>query len=152
MKINVCNHSQTYIWNQHIPLNAWFGKDSKSWWFCTEHKKSTDGSLVLYRFNGTRWEKTNENSDTTRTICAWAEATSLWWTKVHWFKEEDRKKSLVAKQDSHRSYYMNLMKHSRKHKNGVGIRLDKDNYYADKTFTDYECNNNPMHDFRKYYN
>lgn len=49
--------------------------------------------------------------------------------------------------------YENMMKHSRKHKSGgSGIRLKKENYYARKTFTDYECSNNPLHDFRRYYN
>ena len=151
MKIYICNNAHTYIWGQHIPYNAWYGQDSKSWWFCTIHGRSDDGSLVLYRFNGTRWVKVHENSDSTRTIWVWAESNALWWTKVHWFKEEDKQKSLVTKRDNKFSEYANLMKHSRKHKKSGGIRLDKENFYANKLFTDYECRNIPMHDFRQYY-
>lgn len=48
--------------------------------------------------------------------------------------------------------YSQLMKADRKHKTGgSGIRLDKENFRADKTFTDYECSKNPMHDFRRAY-
>ena len=152
MKIKVCSNSYTYIWEQHIPLNAWYGQDKKSWWFCTAHGKTDDGSLMLYRFDGTRWGKTLENSNTTHEIWAWAETNGLWWTKVHWFKDEDKKRSLAAKQNSKFTQYENLMKHDRKHKKSNGSMLHRENYYADKTFTDYECRNNPMHDFRKYYN
>jgi len=149
MKIHICNDTHTYIWGQHIPFNAWYGQDSLSWWFCTAHGKSEDKSLELYRFNGMRWIKMRECSHTTHTIYQWAEHYNLWWTKVHWFKDEDRQKSLVAKQDNHLHSIANLMKHSRKHKKGgSGIRLDKENYYAQHTFTDYECSNRPLHDFR----
>lgn len=152
MKIYICKNPHTYIWNQHIPLNAWYGEDSESWWFCTTHGKSEDGSLILFRFNGVRWEKRHELSRTTRVICVWAESRSLWWTKVHWFKDEDKKKSFATKQDIKFNNYVNLMKHERKHKKSGGIRLDKENHYANKTFTDYECRNIPMNDFRRYYN
>jgi len=150
MKIYVCNNNYTYIWGQHIPLGAWYGQDSKSWWFCTVHGKSEDNSLILYRFNGNRWVKINEVSRTTQSICQWAESTHSWWTKCHWFKEEDREKSFVTKQDNHMKTYESLMKHDRKHKKSSGIRLDRENYYAQHTFTDYECTNRPMHDFRSY--
>ena len=152
MKIYVCNNSHTYIWEQHIPLGAWYGQDSKSWWMCTAHGRTDDGSLVLYRFNGTRWVKAHENSNTTRLIWAWAESRCVWWTKVHWFKEDDKQKSFVAKHDSHIKKYENMMKHDRKHKKSGGIRLDQENFYADKIFVDYECRNIPMHDFQKFYN
>lgn len=153
MKINICKNSHTYIWGQHIPYNAWYGQDAQSWWFCTTHGKSVDNSLVLYRFNGVRWTKMHETSKTTQTICQWAESVGAWWTKVHWFKEEDRQKRLVTKADNHIKRIESMMKHERKHKSGgSGIRLDKENYYADKTISDYECRNNPLHDFRTYYN
>lgn len=153
MRIYICNDSHTYIWGQHIPLSAWYGQDDKSWWFCTAHGKSDDGTLELYRFNGTRWIKERERSTTTRNIYAWASANRLWWTKCRWFKDEDRQKSLVAKRDNHLKTYQNMMKHDRVHKKGgSGIRLDKENYYADKTIIDYECRNIPMHDFRTRYN
>ena len=152
MKIYICNSKNTYIWGQHIPLKAWYGQDAKSWWFCTEHEKTQDCSLVLYRFNGTRWVKAHEHSNSTRTIWAWADTYNLWWTKVHWFKDTDKQRSLVARQELRFNQYVNLMKHDRKHKKSNGIRLDKENYYADKTLTDYECCFVPMHDFRTYYN
>ena len=152
MKICVCNNAHTYIWGRHIPFGAWYGQDAKSWWFCTIHGKSEDGSLVLFRFNGTRWVKAQENSDTTRKICQWAESKGVWWTKVHWFKEEDNHKRLVAKRDNHVKSIQSMMKHERvQKKGGSGIRLDKENYCADKMFIDYECSSRPMHDFRRYY-
>jgi hypothetical protein len=155
MKIYVCNNSSTYIWNQHIPFGAWYGLDNKSWWFCTAHGKSEDGSLELYRFNGTRWVKAREKSDTTHEIYAWATSKKFWWTKCHWFKEEDKQRSLVAKQiterDNHIRKYESLMAHKGTHKkSGSGIRLDKENFYADKLYTDYECTSRPMHDFQRF--
>lgn len=152
MKIGICNNPHTYIWGQHIPYNAWYGQDSKSWFFCTAHGKSDDGSLVLYRFNGARWVKNTEKSRSTLMICTWAETNGLWWTKVYWFKDDDKQKSLVARQDNKFNEYANLMKHDRKHKKNGGIRLDKENHYASKTLTDYECRNIPIHDFRSYHN
>lgn len=153
MNIEICNDNYTYIWNQHIPKGAWYGKDEKSWWFCTVHKKSDDNTLELRRFNGTRWIKVQENSKTTQDICAWATHRKLWWTKVQWLQEEDRKKRCVAQRDNHINKYKVMMKHDRKHKkSGSGIRLDKENFYANKSFTDYECSSRPMHDFIKYYN
>ena len=128
MKIYICNNSYTYVWNQHIPFGAWYGEDEKSWWFCTAHSRSNDGSLVLYRFNGTRWVKAHENSITTRMIWAWAEKIGAWWTKCHWFKEEDKKKSLVTRRDTHMKKIESMMKHERRHKkSSSGIRLDKEN-------------------------
>ena len=151
MKVQVCINNYTYIWGQHIPLNAWFGHDNISFFFITAHKPSDDFSMVIYRYNGVRWEKRYEISQTTRTIYAWANHHNLWYTKCHWFKSEDRQKSIVARHDNHTKYISNMMKHSRKHKkSGSGIRLDKENFYADKTFTDYECRNKPMHDFPRY--
>lgn len=114
--------------------------------------------LELRRFNGECWVKVCENSDTTQAICQWATALRLWWTKCQWFKEEDKQKSLVTKQLIRQERHMNslksLMKHDRKHKSGgSGIRLDVENFRADKTFTDYECTNNHhrFHDFQKSY-
>ena len=104
MRINICNDAHTYIMNQHIPLGAWYMHDKKGWVFCTAHGKSKDGSLELYRYNGVRWIKCRENSTTTRYICAWAEKTGSWWTKCHWFKDENRQKNLATKQ------YMNMKK------------------------------------------
>lgn len=153
MIIYICNNSHTYVWNQHIPYGAWYGQDEKSWWFCTAHGKNEDKSLTLYRYNGTQWIKTHERSNTTLKIYAWAEHHDLWWTKCHWFKEEDKQKSLVAKHDSHMKKYENMMKAERKHKKGSnGIRLDKENYYADKLIIDYECSKKPLHDFQRFYN
>lgn len=151
MKIYVCNNSHTYIMNQHIPLGAWYGLDAKSWFFCTAHKKSEDFSLELYRFNGTRWIKARECSTTTHKIWVWANTHNFWWTKVHWFKDEDKEKSFVTKQDNHFRSVAKLMKHERVHKkSSSGIRLDEENYYASKIFTDYECTSRPMHDFPNY--
>lgn len=152
MTICVCKNAHTYVWGQHIPLNAWYGQDLKSWWFCTTHGKSKDGSLILYRFDGTRWVKNTEKSRTTLMICAWAESNHLWWTKVHWFKEEDKQISLVARQENKMNQFENMMKHDRKHKKSGGSMLYKENFWANKTFTDYECRKIPMNDFRKYYN
>lgn len=114
MKINICKDNYTYIWGQHIPGNAWYGQDEKSWWFCTAHGRSEDGSLVLFRFNGTRWVKALENSDTTRAIYQWAESTGAWWSKCHWFKEEDRHRSFVAKQHFYINNIENMMRHDRR--------------------------------------
>lgn len=153
MKISVCRNAHTYIFNQHIPLNAWFGKDTQSWWFCTVHGRNEDGTLTIFRFNGVRWIKVQEISNTTQKICAWADAFDMWWTKVYWFKKEDKQISLVAKQYAHDKHYENLMRHDRKHKKGgSGMRLDRENYYANKTVTDYECRKKTIHDFRKFYN
>ena len=151
MKIYICNNSHTYIWGQHIPFGAWYGEDAKSWWMCTAHGKSENGSLVLYRFDGTRWIKSQENSVTTHKIWAWADKYGLWWTKCHWFKEEDKQISLAAKQYLHEKKRENMMRHTRKHKSGgSGMRLDRENYYADKLIVDYECSSRPMHDFQRY--
>lgn len=153
MNICVCKDTHTYIWGQHIPLNAWYGEDNVSWWFCTVHgEPEEDNTLELRRFNGGRWIKVRENSATTKNICQWATTMHLWWTKCHWFKEEDKQKSLVTKQDAHIKSIQNMMRHDRKHKSGgSGIRLDKENHYANKTMTDYECSKKPMHDFQRVY-
>ena len=153
MDISICKNPHEYIWGQHIPLNAWYGCDSVGWWFCTVHgKPENDNELELRRFNGSHWIKVCENSETTRNICQWATTMRLWWTKCHWWKEEDAQKSLVTKHDRHTRSIQNMMKHSRKHKSGgSGIRLDKENYCADKTITDYECSKSPLHDFQRYY-
>lgn len=153
MNISVCKNPYEYICGQHIPLNAWYGCDSVGWWFCTVHgKPENDNELELRRFNGSRWIKVCENSETTRNICQWATTMRLWWTKCHWFKEEDKQKSLVTKQNKHIKNIQNMMKHDRKHKSsGSGIRLDKENFRADKTITDYECRKITMHDFQRYY-
>lgn len=152
MNISVCENPHEYIWGQHIPLNAWYGCDSAGWWFCTVHGKPENDELELRRFDGFRWIKVRENSETTRNICQWAATMRLWWTKCHWWKEEDTQKSLVTKHDRHTRSIQNMMKHSRKHKSGgSGIRLDKENYCADKTITDYECSKSPLHDFQRYY-
>ena len=151
--ISVCKNTHEYIWGQHIPLNAWYGCDSVGWWFCTVHgKPENDNELELRRFNGERWIKVREQSVTTKNICEWATTMHLWWTKCHWWKEDDLQKSLVTKHDRHTRSIQNMMKHSRKHKSGgSGIRLDKENYCADKTITDYECSKSPLHDFQRYY-
>ena len=141
MNIEICNDNYTYIWNQHIPLGAWYGQDENGWWFCTKHKMSKD-TLTLRRFNGVRWLEIEETSRTTQNICAWATHRGLWWTKSQWLMAEDRKKSLVARHDSHRKSYQNMMKHDRKHKkSGSGIRLDKENFFAYELVTDYACSN-----------
>lgn len=151
--ILVCKNTHEYIWGQHIPLNAWYGCDELGWWFCTVHgKPENDNELELRRFDGSRWIKVCENSETTRNICQWATTMRLWWTKCHWWKEEDFQKSLVTKHDRYTRGIQNMMKHSRKHKSGgSGIRLDKENFRADKTITDYECRKITMHDFQRYY-
>lgn len=155
INISVCENNHEYIWGQHIPLNAWYGCDSVGWWFCTVHgKPENDNELELRRFDGSRWIKVRENSETTRNICQWATAMHLWWTKCHWWKEEDAQKRLVTKQYNHMKSIENMMRHDRKHKSGgSGIRLDVENFRADKTFTDYECTNNHhrFHDFQKSY-
>lgn len=151
MNISICKDAYTYVWGQHIPGGAWYGQDDKSWWFCTAHGRNDDGSLILYRFNGTRWSKSAECSKTTLEICAWADKHKLWWTKCHWFKEEDRQKGLVARRDSHIKQYKDMMRHERKHKKGgSGIRLDQENYYASRMVTDYECSSRPLHDFPQF--
>ena len=154
MNISICTNNHVYIWNQHIPLNAWYGCDFIGWWFCTVHAKPENGNeLELRRFDGSKWVKVRENSETTRDICQWATSMRLWWTKCHWFKEEDFQKSLVTKHECHMKELNDMMKHSRKHKSGgLGIRLDKENYYADKIVTDYECCKEPFHDFRRVWN
>ena len=153
MNIEVCNNTYTYIWDKHIPLGAWYGQDENGWWFCTAHGRSKDNSLTLFRYNGRHWTKALENSRTTHIIWAWAEKNGLWWTKCHWFIEEDKHTSLVARQYNHNQRYINMMKHDRKHKkSGSGVRLDKENFYADKTIIDYECSSRPLHDFRRVYN
>lgn len=162
MNIEICKDNNTYIWGFHVPLNAWYGQDgdnSWDWWICTVHgKPENDNTLELRRFNGECWVKVSENSDTTQAICQWATALRLWWTKCQWFKEEDKQKSLATKQlikqERHINSLKNLMKHDRKHKSGgSGIRLDIENFRADKTFTDYECTNNHkrFHDFQRSY-
>lgn len=116
MNISICNNAHTYIWGQHIPLGAWYGKDGENatdFWFCTVHAQSDDNTLELRRFNGIRWIKVRENSDTTKNICQWATSCGLWWTKCHWFKEEDKEKSLVTKQDNHMKIIQNMMRHDR---------------------------------------
>lgn len=121
--------------------------------FCTVHAKSYDDSLELRRFNGQRWIKVHELSITTRTICKWATMHNLWWTPVHWFKEEDKNVYAQFRQDAYFTELSKLMKHERKHKkSGSGIRLDKENFYANKSITDYECRKNTMHDFQRVYN
>ena len=110
MKLGICKNAHTYINNQHIPLGAWYGYDATGWLFCTVHAKSQDGSLELYRYNDERWVKALENSATTRAMCAWAESAGLWWTKCHWFKDEDRQKSLAAKQYVNMKKYESLMR------------------------------------------
>lgn len=153
MNISVCKNSHEYICGQHIPLNAWYGFDELGWWFCTVHGKPENGNeLELRRFDGLRWVKVRENSETTQNICQWATSLHLWWTKCHWWKEEDVQKSLVTKHDKHTKNIENMMRHSRKHKSGgSGIRLDVENFRANKTFTDYECRKVSMHDFQRYY-
>lgn len=142
MSINVCNDNYTYIWNQHIPLGAWYGQDENGWWFCTVHKKSEDNTLELRRFNGTRWVKIQENSRTTQNICAWATYKRLWYTKCQWFREEDKQRRCVTQHDNHVKRIQNMMKHDRKHKkSSSGIRLDKDYFYAEMIVTDYACCN-----------
>ncbi len=152
MNISICDNNHEYIHNQHIPLNAWYGCDERGWWFCTVHRQTDDGFLYLRRFDGEHWIKVREKSPTTKNICQWATTKKLWWTKCHWFKEEDSQKRLVAKQNNHVRDIQSMMKHERKRKTGgSGIRLDIENYYADKTITDYECTKTPMHDFQRYY-
>ena len=154
MNISVCKNNYEYIWNQHIPLNAWYGCDSVGWWFCTVHGKPENGNaLESRRFTGTCWIKVREDSETTQNICQWATTMRLWWTKCHWFKEEDTQKNLVSRRERHIRNIRNMMHHARKHRSGEsGIRLDKENVRADKTFTDYECSKNPLHDFIQSYN
>lgn len=154
MNIAICNDSHTYIWDFHLPVNAWYGCDTDGWWLCTVHgKPENDNELELRRFDGVRWYKVRENSETTRNICQWATAKKLWWTKCHWHKSEDVEKRLVAKHDRYMRCMENLMSHDRKHKSGgSGVRLDKENFYANKLFTNYECasNSNKLHDFKQY--
>lgn len=150
MRIYTCMNSHTYLWNQHIPLNAWYGQDKHSWWFCTAHERTDDYSLELYRFNGTRWIKRREYSPTTKAIWKWAEMRDLWWTKCHWFKAEDKEQRSVTEHDNYIKYLENLMHHDRTHKkSSMGVRLDKENYYAAITYTDYECRKITLHDFRR---
>ena len=154
MNISVCKNNYEYIWNQHIPLNAWYGCDSVGWWFCTVHGKPEMGNdFDLRRFYCTCWIKVREDSETRQNICQWATTMRLWWTKCHWFKEEDTQKNLVTRQERHIRNIQAMMHHARTHKSGgSGIRLDKENFRADKTFTDYECSKNPLHDFIQSYN
>lgn len=113
MKIFICNDKDTYILNQHIPFNAWYGCDSQGWWFCTVHgEPEEDNTLELRRFNGERWIKVREQSATTKNICEWATSMNLWGTKCYWFKTEDRQKSLVAKHYKHIKSIEKLMRPS----------------------------------------
>lgn len=154
MNIEICKESNNYIWGFHVPFNAWYGCDSEGWWICTVHGEPEEqNTLELRRFNGEYWVKVREQSGTTQNICQWATTMHLWWTKCYWFKDEDRQKSLVTKHQAHIKSIQNMMRHERKYKSvGSGIRLDKENYYADKTITDYECRKNTMHDFQRVYN
>lgn len=151
MRIYVCRDAHTWIYNQHIPQGAWYGEDMHGWWFCTAHLPRVDGALQLYRFNGTRWVSHYELSNTVRAICGWADRHNLWHTKNKWYKVEDKQNSLAAKQYNHTKQVENMMRHSRKHKSGgMGVRLDKENFYSDKTFTDYECRKVALNDFQRY--
>ena len=161
MNISVCDNDNTYIWGFHVPLNAWYGQDgddSWNWWICTVHgQPEEDNTLELRRFNGENWVKVRENSDTTQEICQWATSLRLWWTKCHWFNDVDKQKHLATRHITKHEHYMNnlkpMMKHSRKHKSGgSGIRLDKENFCADKTITDYECRKVALNDFSRVYN
>lgn len=161
MNIEICKDNNTYIWGFHVPLNAWYGcdkeYDSTGWWICTVHgQPEENNTLELRRFNGDRWVKVRENSDTTQAICQWATSLHLWWTKCYWFKNKDKEKSFVTKQlakhERHINSLKNMMKHDRRHKpGGSGIRLDKENFRADKTITDYECRGVTMFDFQRSY-
>lgn len=146
MDISICKDNNTYIWGFHVPFNAWYGQDgddSWNWWVCTVHgQPEEDNTLELRRFNGENWVKVRENSDTTQAICQWATSLRLWWTKCHWFKDEDKEKNLVTRQlikhERHTNSLKNMMRHDRRHKKGgSGIRLDVENFRADKTFTEY---------------
>lgn len=146
MDISICKDNNTYIWGFHVPFNAWYGQDgddSWNWWVCTVHgQPKEDNTLELRRFNGENWVKVRENSDTTQAICQWATSLRLWWTKCHWFKDEDKEKNLVTRQlikhERHTNSLKNMMRHDRRHKKGgSGIRLDVENFRADKTFTEY---------------
>ena len=148
MNISVCKNDREYIWGQHIPLNAWYGCDELGWWFCTVHgKPENDNELELRRFNGERWIRVRENSETTRNICQWATTMRLWWTKCHWWKEEDRLINLAAKRDANIKKFENMMRHSYKRKKCGGGSL-----IYNGSITDYECSKNPLHDFRRCYN
>ena len=152
MKVQVCINKHEYIFDQHIPFNAWVGEDDKGFFFITAHKPSDDFSLMVYRYNGVYWEKRLEISRTTYIIHAWASRHNLWWTKCHWFKDEDRHRKSISQYSRRMNEVSDMMKHSRKHKkSGSGIRLDKENFYAPRTITDYECREKPMHDFPRYY-
>ena len=152
MKMYICNNPYTYIWDFHIPLNAWYGQDDKSWWICTKHALQKDGGLYLRRFNGVEWVERLEKSTTTCIISQIATKHNLWYTKIMWFKAAEKSIREQLKNEKQYNNYVGIMKHPRKHKTSKGgIPLWKDYKKASCTFTEYECTNHPLSDFLSYY-
>lgn len=93
------------------------------------HKRTQKIELMCYLPSQKKWVKTYDKNA----------LTELMWNCYRKHKKRNRKKSI--------GYYKNMMKHERKHKRGSGgQRLG-----FSETVTDYECTNNPMHDFRRTY-
>lgn len=149
VQFRVCGDDHTWIGGQHMPLNAWYGRDEKSWWFCTAHARSKDGSLTLYRQSDSRWVKSWELSPTTRMVWRIAETNCFWYTPCHWFKREDAGRRVYAENQLHFNAVEHMMAHGRRRKAGGsdGVRLDKENARAETTFTDYECSSSAMNSF-----
>ena len=108
-------------------------------------------SVILHIDNGTDFVCTNFKQSRKKPLQVYCYIEKKWvitflkgnYKEIMW----DYYRKCERKYKIRKGNYANMMKHNRKHKSGGGgTRINN------RSVTDYECTNNPLHDFRRCYN
>ena len=108
-------------------------------------------SVILHIDNGTDFVCTNFKQSRKKPLQVYCYIEKKWvitflkgnYKEIMW----DYYRKCERKYKIRKGNYANMMKHNRKHKSGGGgSRINN------RSVTDYECTNNPLHDFRRCYN
>ena len=103
-KFNICRGFSTVISGYKVPMGAFYGKDSRGYWVCIEHEKSTD-ILRLMRYENNIWIIRREKSDTTAYIKQCADKFGLWGEKIVHVKKWDNSGYFDSNSSMDRNYH-----------------------------------------------
>ena len=108
-------------------------------------------SVILHLDNGTDFVCTNFKQSRKKPLQVYCYIEKKWvitflkgnYKEIMW----DYYRKCGRKPKAYKGNYARMMKHDRKHKSGGG-----GSRIHNGSVTDYECSNNPLHDFRRCYN
>ena len=131
MQIEKILMSHEVIKGKEMPMNSIVLRlDNKVILVCSKfnHSRKQNLELLVWLPTQNKWVRTYAKN----------ECTEMMWD---YYRKHQQKKSHDFRK------YENMMRHDRRHKgSGGGSRI------YNGSITDYECTNNPLHDFRRCYN